>query len=79
MGVEVHTDNALSEEDATREAVAAQVRRLLEDAEPTVLCTHRPLLPWVWAALGVQQHRLEPGHMVVVHHRRGAVLATELH
>jgi 8-oxo-(d)GTP phosphatase len=79
IGVEVHTDNALSEEDATREAVAAQVRRLLEDAEPTVLCTHRPLLPWVWAALGVQEHRLEPGHMVVVHHRRGAVLATELH
>jgi 8-oxo-(d)GTP phosphatase len=78
-GLEVQTDDALSEEDGTRKSVEARVRRLLDVADPAVLCIHRPLLPWVWAALGVEEHRLEPGHLVVVHHRGGALLATEVH
>jgi 8-oxo-dGTP diphosphatase len=69
----------LSEEDATAKTVALQVHRLLELKEPTVLCTHRPVLPWVFEALGLEPQQLEPGAVFVVHHRRGKVVATEHH
>jgi len=44
-----------------------------------VLCTHRPVLPAVFDALGVPDPGLEPGGMVVVHLRKGRVTATESH
>jgi len=44
-----------------------------------VLCTHRPVLPPVYAALGVPDPKLETGSMLVVHHRRGQVVGLELH
>jgi 8-oxo-dGTP pyrophosphatase MutT (NUDIX family)/phosphohistidine phosphatase SixA len=69
----------LSEEDATPRAVARHVHRLLEKPEPSVLCTHRPVLPHVYDALGVADPKLEPGAMLVVHHRNGQILALEQH
>lgn len=70
-------DDRLSED--TR---AIQVRRsltsLLDRKKPVVLCTHRPTLPWVFEALGVEMTDLAPGQGVVVHHRKGTVHATEL-
>jgi len=59
--------------------VCEQVKRLLDLKEPSVLCTHRPLLPWVWDALGLEQRALDPGAMVVVHHRRRRIVAVEHH
>ena len=44
-----------------------------------VVCTHRPVLPHVYAALGVADPKLDPGAMLVVHHRRGQVVAVEHH
>jgi 8-oxo-dGTP diphosphatase len=69
----------LSEEDGSRRAVARHVNRLLERPEPTALCSHRPVLPHVFAALGVPDPRLPAGGMLVVHHRNGQVLAVEEH
>lgn len=71
--------DALSEEDATATGVATVVAQLMDEARHAVLCTHRPVLPWVLQALGLPETRLEPGGMVVVHHRDGAVVATELY
>ena len=68
----------LSEEDATVEGVVDLVDTLLEAGESAVICTHRPVLPTVTDALGVPEARLEPGEMLVVHHRKGRVVATEL-
>ena len=69
-------DDRLSEE--TR---AAQVQRsldaLLDRKKPVVLCTHRPTMPWVFDAIGVELENLAPGQAVVVHHRGGTVHATE--
>jgi 8-oxo-dGTP diphosphatase len=59
--------------------VEALVQRVLADAEPTVICTHRPVLPLVYDALGLRDPHLEPGEMLVVHHRRGEVVAVEQH
>jgi len=44
-----------------------------------VLCTHRPVLPYVYEALGVRDPKLDPGAMLVVHHRRGQVVGLEQH
>ncbi len=70
-------DDGLSEEDATPESVVEAVDELLHAKESAVLCTHRPVLPTVFDALGIPAEKLEPGGMVVVHHRNGKVVATE--
>ncbi len=75
--VEVTAD--LSEEDATPDGVETIVHEVLQRPEPVVLCTHRPVLPHVYAALGVRDPKLETGSMLVVHHRRGLVVGLELH
>jgi 8-oxo-dGTP diphosphatase len=69
----------LSEEDATTEGVVDLVDELLDLKESAVVCTHRPVLPTVMDAAGVPPVPLEAGGMVVVHHRRGKVVATEVH
>jgi 8-oxo-dGTP diphosphatase len=69
----------LSEEGATAAAVVEIVDELLYGKESAVLCTHRPVLPTVLDALGVQTDKLAPGELVVVHHRGGKVAAVERH
>ncbi len=78
-GVEVHVSDDLTEEEATGAAVSAHVQQLLEAKEPAVLCTHRPVLPWVFEALAIEERKLEPGSLLVAHHRAGKVLAVEQH
>lgn len=71
---------ALSEEGATPAKVAAAVEgivRALKQRGPTVVCSHRPVLPLVFEALGIEAVELEKGEMVVVHLRHGSVVATE--
>ena len=70
----------LSEEDSTVEGVVDLVDGFLHDdleSGGVVLCTHRPVLPTVLDALQVPDVELEPGAMLVVHHRKGRVVATQ--
>lgn len=67
----------LSEEGATADGVVDLVDALLDGGESAVLCTHRPVLPTVLDALRVPEVKLEPGGMLVVHHRKGRVVASE--
>jgi 8-oxo-dGTP diphosphatase len=78
-GRRVVTDDGLSEEKATDAGVAERIQALVDAARRTVVCSHRPVLPAVFDALDVEDPRLEPGELVVVHHRHGKVLATERH
>jgi len=71
--------DGLSEEDATRKSVAGVVEDLVAGDEGAVLCTHRPVLPKVFEALGVKDPGLDLGEMLVVHVRKGEVVATERH
>lgn len=71
--------DALSEEGATAEAVGAVVDGLLDGSDSAVLCTHRPVLPMVLEALGLPEASLEPAGLLVVHHRKRKVVATEGH
>jgi 8-oxo-dGTP diphosphatase len=71
--------DGVSEEGATPSSVAEVVDGLVAGDESAVLCTHRPVLPSVLDALGLEDTKLEPGSMLVVHLRQGTVTATELH
>jgi len=70
---------ALSEEHADEDAVQSLLDDLLADTEPTVLCSHRPVLPVLLAHLGVDVPALDPASLLVVHHHKGEILAAELH
>jgi 8-oxo-(d)GTP phosphatase len=76
---ELERRDRLTEDGFTDAKVTTLVHELLDDPAGVVLCTHRPVLPAVWAALGVPEAKLEPGGSLVVHHRRGRVVATEVH
>jgi phosphohistidine phosphatase SixA/8-oxo-dGTP pyrophosphatase MutT (NUDIX family) len=69
-------DDRLSEETSAMQ-VSRSVGALLDRKKPVVLCSHRPTLPWVMQALGVEVAALAPGQAIVVHHRGGTVHATE--
>jgi 8-oxo-dGTP pyrophosphatase MutT (NUDIX family)/phosphohistidine phosphatase SixA len=71
--------DGLSEEDATPRAVLRIVDDLLQSGEDAVLCTHRPVLPSVYDALGIPREQHATGELVVIHHRRGRVRALERH
>ena len=68
----------LSEEGASVEAVVELVDALLDAGESAVVCTHRPVLPTVLDALQLPDTTLETGSMLVVHHRKGHIVATEV-
>ena len=78
-GWELESRRALTEEGATDRKVAKVVEELLGGPDGAVLCTHRPVLPAIWEAAGVPEEKLEPAGLVVLHHRKGTVVATEVH
>jgi 8-oxo-dGTP diphosphatase len=69
-------DDRLSEETKSGQ-VNRSITALLDRKKPVVVCTHRPTLPWVFDAVGIDTVELKPGEGVVVHHHKGVVLATE--
>lgn len=75
----VEATSGVNEEDSSPESVRRTVERLLAVRENAVLCSHRPVLPRIFAALGVEEEPLAPGEFVVCHHRKGRVVATERH
>ncbi|HET6653152.1 MAG TPA: NUDIX hydrolase [Nocardioides sp.] len=77
--VDLGVTDALTEEDADDGTVTEVLHGLLTSKTPTALCTHRPVVPLVLRAIGVTNISLDPGAMVVVHHRRGQVVAVEQH
>ncbi|MGZ4464580.1 MAG: NUDIX hydrolase [Nocardioides sp.] len=78
-GWKLELEDGLSEEGATPESVVRVVDDLVTGDEGAVLCGHRPVLPAVFDALGVPDPALEPGEMLVLHLRKGGVVATERH
>jgi 8-oxo-(d)GTP phosphatase len=78
-GWEMTCTDRLTEEDATDRTVHHLVDDLLHGGENAVLCTHRPVLPAVYDAIGISRQHQATGEVVVVHHRRGKVRAIERH
>jgi 8-oxo-dGTP diphosphatase len=78
-GGAIELEDRLTEEDATERSVAQIVESLMRSRRPAVLCTHRPVLPAVFEALGVEDPKLDTGEMLVAQHRKGTVVSTERH
>jgi 8-oxo-dGTP pyrophosphatase MutT (NUDIX family)/phosphohistidine phosphatase SixA len=78
-GWPITTSDGLTEEDATDTSVLTAVDALVLSGEDAVLCTHRPVLPAVYDALGIAREPHAVGELVVIHHRRGRVRAVERH
>lgn len=81
-GVVPEATEVLSEEAATRAGVRELVRALRREASaddrgPTVICSHRTVLPMIEAALKLEDLTLEKGEFLVLHLRKGRVRATE--
>jgi 8-oxo-dGTP diphosphatase len=76
-GWPVRSYDELSEEGVDLKVIDALLESLLDSHGSAVVCTHRTVIPEVLETLGIPAPRLEPGEMVVVHHRKGAVVATE--
>jgi len=78
-GWDLEAHDGLSEEEASKKSVNAVVGDLFDDTRSSVLCTHRPVLPRVFEALGVEDEKLDPGALVVAHHRKGRVVSAEVY
>ena len=76
-GWPLHSYDELSEEGVSVPVVDELVDGLLAADSSAVLCTHRPVLPTVLKSLGLDDVKLEPAEMLVVHHRKGAVVAAD--
>lgn len=71
--------DALSE-DLYDEATARELLTdLMTTRGPSVLCSHRPILPRLFALLGITEEPLAPAEFVVCHHRKETLVATERH
>jgi 8-oxo-(d)GTP phosphatase len=85
-GWKLEREDGFSEEDASPRGVRRLVGDLVGDLSDApasggglIVCSHRPVLPWIFQALGVEDARLEKGEMMVMHLRKGQVRAFERH
>lgn len=76
-GWPLHSYDELSEEGVSEPAVDELLEKLLAADSGAVLCTHRPVLPAVFESLRLGDVKLEPAEMLVVHHRKGTVVAAD--
>jgi 8-oxo-dGTP pyrophosphatase MutT (NUDIX family)/phosphohistidine phosphatase SixA len=77
--IEIERTAQLSEEDATEKWTRRIVEAGVESNAGIVVCTHRPVLPLLFDALGLVDPGLEKGEMLVAHVRKGRVVSTERH
>ncbi len=83
LGVDVGCEPLLSEtalaSSRSPHPVADVLRALLDHDTAALLCSHRPVLPLLFEAVGVEPTTLAPGSFAVVHHRFGDVVAIDRH
>lgn len=72
----LEVDDRLAEQTKARN-VQLSVASALARKAPLVLCTHRPTLPYIFGALRLEPIELPPGEGLVIHHRKGKIVATE--
>lgn len=76
-GAKVLLEPGIEEERATAARVRKVVKPLLASQRRVAICSHRPVLPWLFEALGIEPIPLPPGGIVAVHRRDGAVVAVD--
>ncbi|MGH3358665.1 MAG: NUDIX hydrolase [Nocardioidaceae bacterium] len=80
IDADVVLDPRLSEDRAKPKRARHATYDLLDTRPPVVAVSHRPVLPYVTDALGLDDvDPLAPAELLVVHHHRGDIVATERH
>jgi 8-oxo-dGTP pyrophosphatase MutT (NUDIX family) len=77
--VTLKLDASLSEDGFDRKTMKKRVARELGKNKRTVICSHRPVLPDLQKALGLDPVALDPGALLVLHRRDGRVESVEHH
>ena len=76
-GAKVLLEPVLSEERATASRVRKVVKSMLASSRRAAICSHRPVLPWIFETLGVEPITLPPGGIVAVHRCDGVVVQVD--
>jgi 8-oxo-(d)GTP phosphatase len=76
-GAKLSVDPRLSEELATKSGVRKVMTKLLGSSRRLAVCSHRPVLPWIFDALGIERRTLPTGGIVVIHRRDGEIVAVD--
>jgi 8-oxo-dGTP diphosphatase len=76
-GAKVFLEPRIEEERATAARVRKVVRALLGSQRRVAICSHRPVLPWIFETLGIDPVPLPPGGIVAVHRRGGEVVQVD--
>ncbi|WP_245927744.1 NUDIX hydrolase [Nocardioides silvaticus] len=80
---EIDTRRRLSEEHVSEKGVQKVLDQLLDHDRGGVICTHRPVLPTVYDALGLrpaeQGEELAPAELLVLHVRKAGIVSVERH
>jgi 8-oxo-dGTP diphosphatase len=77
--VAIRLDSAFSQEAMNARKIARKVGRAMESGERIALCSHRPVLPVIFEAIGIEPIPLDPAGVVVVHRLDGKVVCVEQH
>lgn len=78
-GVKLRLDSDISEEAADPDRVRSLLQRALSSLRPVAFCSHRQVLPEIFAALGREPTEMSPADAVVLHRTDGRVVAVEHH
>jgi len=78
-GSELRLSTALSQDATDPVGLRAEVLRALNSKHLMAMCSHRPVLPAIFAAAGVEPIGLAPGEVVVLHRKNGKVVDLEQH
>jgi 8-oxo-dGTP diphosphatase len=77
--IDVEPDHRLSEDGLDTGRLRRRMSTLLEQSSVVIVCSHRPVLPLLFEALGLPDPGLRAGDFIVMHRDGGHVRATEKH
>lgn len=77
--ITLRLESAFSQDATNERKIIRQVGEAMESGLRIALCSHRPVLPVIFDAIGIEPIALEPGGVVVVHRSEGKVISVEQH
>lgn len=77
--VKLRLNTGISEDAADPARIRALMQRAIRNRRPIALCSHRPVLPEIFASLGLGSIEMSPADAVVLHRAHGHVVAVEHH
>jgi 8-oxo-dGTP pyrophosphatase MutT (NUDIX family)/phosphohistidine phosphatase SixA len=77
--IAIRLESAFSQDAMNERKLSRQVGRAMESGARIALCSHRPVLPVIFDAIGIEAIALDPAGVVVVHRSEGKVVSVEQH